>query len=213
MGWWILLGLLGLLLILLLIPVVAHVSFRQEAQAELSWLFFRWKLYPLPEEEEAQPEEEETAAPQPAKKKKKVAKGEKMSFPQMVSLVLDVGSKLLPLVGKLCRHIVFYDLHLRILVAGEDAAVTAINCGRYNGWIGGVYATLQHLFTLKDPDIVIRPDFTGTETQIDFRCKIRLRPLIALVMAIRMAAVFFISLIQHKDNQTQGGVKYESTSH
>lgn len=190
---WFLLVLLGLLLLLLAMPVVLFAEYEGDFTLTLGYLFFHLKLWPQPPGEEKPPEEKK---PQPKKTEKpEQSKKEKPSHQEMFALAKELLEGLWPPVRWLLQTIVCYDVFFGMRVAGEDAAQTAISCGRYNAAAFGLCGFLNNFIRLKRVRISIFPDFIQEESEIRFRGKVRFIPLAVLAAGIAILVALLVKLI------------------
>ena len=83
---------------------------------------------------------------------------------------------------------IWVSVWVRWPIKGTDAADTALSFGRWNGWIGGVCATLSHVvqFRLRKLDLI--PDFQG---EYEGEEMVQLRITAILGMAL-VAVIFFL---------------------
>lgn len=83
---------------------------------------------------------------------------------------------------------IWVSVWVRWPIQGTDAADTALSFGRWNGWIGGICATLSHVvqFRLRKLDLI--PDFQG---EYEGEEMVQLRITAILGMAL-VAAIFFL---------------------
>ena len=88
-----------------------------------------------------------------------------------------------------------------MVVAGEDAADTAMAYGRVNAVVYTAYALALGFLRIEKPDIQIRPDFTAEEGKVDFASRARLTPLVALGAAIRIGCAFLVKTMRRKHAQ------------
>ena len=214
---WILGGGLLCLLALLLLPVTLFASYQEETfRLELRYLFFRIPLYPGKEEE---PQEESASNTGGGPVGKPKEESSRPSLGELFSMSMELLHSLWPPVRWLLKTMVFHDVFFGMRVCGEDAAQTAIDCGRYNAVVFGICAALKNFFQLKRVKISIFPDFSRQEGEIRFWGSLRLIPLTALLAGIAILCallVRFLPRFLHKEkeeqpihsttNQNKGGV-------
>mgnify|MGYP003375766536 CR=1 FL=1 len=168
---WIFAGLCGLLLCLLSLPVVLQAEYNGELTVWVRYFFLRYQVFPRPPGEEKPPEEKKPKPPQEEKPKR----------PQKVRWLL--------------KTVVFYDIFFGMRVAEDDAAQTAISCGRDNAAAFGICGFLENLFQLKRVKISVFPDFTQEESAVCFRGKVRMIPLAALAAGLAILAALLVKLL------------------
>ena len=189
MAGWIFAGLGILLLCLLLLPVVFQAEYDGELTVWVRYVFLRRQILPRPPGKEKPPEGEKASPPQGESTKK--PQKEKLSAGELFSLSKTILEGLWPPLRRLLKTVVFYDIFFGMRVAEEDAAQTAISCGRYNAAAFGICGFLENFFQIKRVKISIFPDFTQEESAVRFRGKVRVIPLAALAAGIAA----FISLL------------------
>lgn len=189
---YIILVLLALVILLLCIPVAVVLIYRtdEQPQAYLRWLFLKFDLQPR------EPQE-----PGPAKKAgHKPAKRKPMEFTELAGAALDLLSSAKGGTKLLIRRFRIYKLRLRMMVAEDDAAETAISYGKVNAAVYGAYAFAQNFLNMDRPDIEIRPDFIAGEGSVDFELRGRLLPIVAVAAAVRIGLGFLVKTIRRKKN-------------
>ncbi|MCI8492029.1 DUF2953 domain-containing protein [Anaerotruncus sp.] len=192
----VLLAILALLLLLLCIPIVGSARFDSDAPGEayVQWLFYRrWllgrKKPPRPKKKQEQPPKQAPVAPAGKEKKDlSAAIGTAMDF----IASLGSGAKML------LRRVCIYHVHLRVVVAEDDAAQTAIAFGRMNALVYTAYTAARGLFHLKKPDILITPDFMAQEGSWQFEARGRLLPIAAVAAAVRIGAAFLVKTVKRQ---------------
>lgn len=173
---YILLGLIALLCLLLFSDIRIRVIYGDNPSFRVGYLFFH---YPL--KEPKQPKKprlpKKSKKPQPEKPVRKEA-------PINLVVALRLLKDSVGLLGKLVAQTRIRPCKVRILVAEEDAAETAISYGRYCALLGLLEALLKASFKKVSTDFAVgwnfEPEQTGTK--VDFRLVLRLR-LIWVVLA------------------------------
>ena len=136
-------GLLLLILLILIVPVRLRVTYDQTLTAKLRVLFLiPYTLYD--ERGPEKPKKEKAKADKPAKaKKKKEKKSASHLFKEraaelktrgaagLLDWLRDIARLVLGATKRLLRAITVRRLDLRMCVVGEDAADTALTCGRF----------------------------------------------------------------------------------
>ena len=192
----VLLAILALLLLLLCIPIVGSARFSSDAPGEayVRWLFYRRQLLGKKQKKRSrakkkQKKQKEQMPAAPAKK-------EKRDFAAIIGAdfvaSLGGGTKML------LRHVRVYRVRLRVVVAEDDAAQTAITFGRMNALVYSAYTAAQGLLNLKKPDILITPDFMAQEGSWQFEARGRLLPIVAAAAAVRIGAAFLVKTVKRQ---------------
>ena len=191
----VLLAILALLLLLLCIPIVGSARFSSDAPGEayVRWLFYRRQLLGKKQKKRSR-----------AKKKQKKqmpaapAKKEKRDFAAIIGAAMDFVASLGGGAKMLLRHVRVYRVRLRVVVAEDDAAQTAITFGHMNALIYTAYTAARGLFNLKKPDILITPNFMAQEGSWQFEARGRLLPIVAAAAAVRIGAAFLVKTVKRQ---------------
>lgn len=156
----VILGLLLLFLLLLLLPCRIGLHLHEgNFTAELRYLIFRLPLLPLPEKAEKPQKQKEPKAPAaPEEKKKKAAR---RPFLDYIQLFNDALPDLQQSFRRILRHITLRQCRIRLTVAQEEAADTAIRYGRANLLLYNIYAFLAHHIRIREYRVQIDQDYTG----------------------------------------------------
>lgn len=158
---WVLLGLLALVVLLLALPATFSVRYAQGQLTAYARIFFvKIKLYPRPPKTREKPapvKAEKPAGDEAEKhgKKKKRSPAETLDFAKRLAGAGWAAMKLF------FRHARFHGIELVLPVHAEDAADTALRCGKIQALIGAVRALLEERLHLGYKRLVLIPDFTG----------------------------------------------------
>lgn len=198
---YVLLGILAAILLLLCIPVrfILRYCTGKTPVGVLRWLFFQIDLLKAAERKtiDVDTRAKEETAPRPKKEKKP------LEFSRMLGSVADLLSSLKGGAGMIIRRFRIYRVRLSMVVAGEDAAETAVDYGKCNAAVYSAYALAKNFLNLKNPEIEIRPDFVSGKGSVDFEMRGRLLPIVALGAAVRIFAAFLVKTIQRKKLQQE----------
>ena len=179
---WVLAAVLLAVLVLLLLPAQAELSY-ESGQFSLrgGFLDLLLPLYPYKRGKKKK-------SPAASKKKQapvKAAGHAKRKITPRLALQILASSGWA--IKKLCRSVHIRDLCIRHTVQGEDAAQTALTYGRMHAALGTAYAMVRNLFDVQVKSISIQPDFAGqSEAQKHFSCKITAQLYIIVVIAVYM---------------------------
>lgn len=198
---YILLGILAAILLLLCVPVrlILRYCTGKTPVGVLRWLFFQIDLLKAAERKtiDVDTSAKEQTKPHPAKEKKP------LEFSRMLGLIADLLSSLKGGARMIVRRFRIYRVRLSMIVAGEDAADTAIDYGKCNAAVYSAYALAKNFMNLKNPEIEIRPDFVSGNGSVDFEMRGRLMPIVALAAAARIFAAFLVKTIHRKKLQQE----------
>lgn len=182
---WTLLAFLALILLALVLPVRAELEYREGALSMRVRVFgLSFQGYPLPEQlKKRKPKKK--AAKSPKKKKKKEPRLE----PEDIGNLLGAAGTL---IQRMYRMIHITNVILIVPIHREDAAKTALACGKAEAWLSGMAALLQNYFDLRIVQVRVLPDFTNEITAgVYLSCGIGARP-IALVAAGIHALIYMV---------------------
>lgn len=198
---YVLLGILAIIFLLLCIPVRLILRYQTgiEPVGQLRWLFFRIDLLKVVQEKTKEPQKQEPKEKKPAPKKGK----KPLAFSHMLGSILDLLASLKGGVGMIVRGFRLYRVRLLMVVAGEDAAQTAVEYGTCNAMIYSAYALAKNFLNLCNPEIDIRPNFVSEESSVDFEMRGWLLPITLLGAALRIFASFLVKTIQRKKLQQE----------
>ncbi len=210
-----LLGLLGLLLLVLICPVILRVDASNGALAiRVRILGLQFKVFPLkeksPEEQAAAEarkaakaekkalEKEKKAAQAQAAAQKAAAEGaplpKKKTFVQTLTFdkVCDLLALAKDAIVKVLRGFSIPTFHLYAHLNGGDAANTAIMYGGACSFMGAVMPHLERVCRIRKTDIQLYPAFEG-ETVFDLTVTIRTVP-IRLVTDALILLIHFLKI-------------------
>jgi hypothetical protein len=135
-----------------------------------------------PESPESQ--SSETASPLPeteAQASDKTSKSKK-SLAEIIELAKSVKEKLGIIYGssskglrRIMRRIIVDSVMVDFTIRGNDAAKTAVNYGILSGVIYAIIAVVSSLAVVYIDNCDIACDFNGTESEINFRFKVKIR--------------------------------------
>jgi hypothetical protein len=199
---YIVLGVIAVILLLLLIPIRLSLVFKDRLSLTLSYLFFRFPLYP--NEKRVKPSD---YTPRKLRKKKrklrkkrlieKAAAAHKAKKPKMT---LEKRLRQLRLILSVLKGVyenILSAVHLRVkrlfvTVATDDAAKTAILYGVAAQSTSYLLALLSSYTktTVKSGDADVIADFCGTESTLDASLVFWATPLSLLCLGIRAAFLF-----------------------
>lgn len=190
-GWSVLGLLLFLILVLLFIPIGAHVKYTEEKlYAAVKISSFEYKL--LPREKKANPKEEHPNKP----KEKKAAEDnatpkQKKSFPFNFEEILELLKKAIKSLGKFGKLTV-HRFMLHFIAAGNDPYKTAMTYNYINAALSSLAPICVKSFKIKDDvDVWTNVDFVQDKMKIETELSITLR----LAQILRVALVFVFSAL------------------
>ena len=199
MGWYILLGLLALVLVLLLLPIrVLAVYVGGACRVWIRYLWLQIPLYPRPPKGKKQGQKkkrEKTPPPAEGEKKQK-----KVPLSQTVEIILlAIRSALRPL-EKLAGRIRF-SVWLELIISQEEAMDTALGYGRAHWTVSAAFAALSNFFRIRLRRVWIRPDFLRQEGDAWARVQVAFAPWMALAAALSFGFHFIKGFLQRQSRQ------------
>ena len=196
---WALLCVPALLLLALCVPVRFGAAYRtgERPRAWLAWLFLKLDLTSVGEKGQKPPKKPKKPK-EPKPPKEKPAGKKPLEFSEQLGLIVDLLASLKGAAGMVVRNFKLYKIRLFLVVAGEDAAETAIRYGRVNAAVYGAYAAAKNFLRIGRPEIEIRPDFISGEALVDFEARGRLVPLVAVWAGLRAGLTFLKKTLRRR---------------
>lgn len=184
---WTLLCMLALILLALVLPVRAAIEYREGAlSVQIRCLGLRFRAYSLSERWKKRGLSKRA----PKERKKRRAEGGKKNKPSLEWADLQ---GLLGMAGTFTRRalraIHITDIILIVPVHRDDAAQTALACGKTEAWLGGAAALLQNFMELRWIELRVLPDFTDEiKAGVYLSCKVGARPIAFLIAGVHALA-------------------------
>lgn len=197
-----LLGLLGLIVLLLFVPVGADVNYADKTLGvDVRVLFLRFRVLPAKQKKSKKQKEtpEQKKEAEPEKEKKKFTLD---TLKQITDLVAPAGKA----AGYVLKKIKIKRVRVYIDVARAELADTGILAGELWAGIGFLFETLKNIFTVKVDEFFIKPDFDSEESHFDASASAAVRTL--PIFAVIAAFIFLINWLRNKRNteeQSDGG--------
>ena len=231
MVWWILLGILILLLIL---PLGASIFYDADGVRVLVVAGpIRFTVFPIkkkkPKEEalsDDSKKSEETSAEAP-KAEAKVEKPAQTPLPEApkppqppkepeggsFTDFLPLVELALKFVGEFFHKTIHLDvLFLKMTMAGDDPADLAISYG--NAWaaLGNLWPYIDRMFTIKKRDIQIQCDFEGSQTLVNARVDVTVTLARLLGLVINYGVRILIKFLKIQKNRKNSAKKATTTT-
>lgn len=208
---WVLAAILALLLLILLLmlpSVRIRVSMRGgEIKASAHYLIFFYRLHPRPEKPEKKPKKPKPA-PEPEEPEPPPEKADKPSLPEMWKQYKPLLRSAKAAMRYLCKRVVIYKVRARVKVAGPDAHAAALRYASAASLVAALTQVLGWAFTLRRADIQLVPDFIHEQSEYDIAFRVRIRPIYALIMGVRLLIVYLTTARRRKKTR-KGGKQYE----
>lgn len=228
----VLLGIVGLIVLILSVPVKVSLAFDNKIHVTVSYLFIKLNILPVDPNKPKKPAKpKKEPEPKPEKPKDETPKEKKPNpilemvkangYDGMMLVIKNLGRVLGIYGGKIFKSIVFNEIDLYISVGTGDAASTAIKYGEICQKVYPVLGFICSNNIVRKYDILVEPDFLANKTQnelfIDFSITVRkiINATIAMVFRLIFSVVlkFFIGAKKGKDkeqsNNTDSAIKAE----
>lgn len=162
---YIILGILGVLILLLLLPIGVKIRYEDKGlRVQLLIGPVHYQIYPGKRKEK----KEKVKAEGKPKAPKKGA-GEKKEMPRKGGKLSEL-KKYIPtameLLNAIRKRLVLRKLTLLVNLAGDDPCDLALDYGKANGAIGSGMALLEQAFRVKKRDVQVFCDFLAVETEV-----------------------------------------------
>ena len=179
MGWWIALGILAVILLLLWLPLRLEAVYDGGCRVRLRWIFLRFGLLGYPKPTRRRPKKTGGAAP--AKKPKKPFRP--AALLELVRTLAALLRAAIPPLRWLLRHTTLIRLTARLSMGGEDAAEAALSAGRMQGVLHGLLALLRNAVRVPPRAeilLAIAPDYLSDSSEGEVRLAVEIRPALLL---------------------------------
>lgn len=207
---WIILGIFAFLFLLLLCPITLTASYETQLKAKLRFLFFSYRLAPKKEKKpkkkrKAKKQEEGSPAVQESKLKQLI---KERGFAGFLRLMKELAQLLTEAVKDFLRHANVKELDLRVTVAGEDAADTAVKYGYACSVVYPVVSMITALSGCKNYKVSVIPGFREKESSVFCYIKIRFGPIFLVASGFKALHKYFKLVLNQKKVET---LKMEQT--
>ena len=219
---WILLGLLGLMLLVLLTPVSVRAKYADSLEVWLGLGPVKLRAFPLKKRQnrKKQPKKEKKTKEKKAKQKPETEKAAKKPALKIETPTLDQLPDYLRLgadaLGSM-RRILVREFRLSLTLGGDDAAKTALNYGRVAALFSLLGPLLDRAVRVRRKDVSVETDFSGGPNRAAGEIEIAACPLRLVIAGLKLLFAFLA--LQRKtarektnDNETKGGNEHEQYS-
>lgn len=205
-----LLGLLGCLILLLILPVFVRIRYREELSVCVRVLGIPVYRYASAEEKPDKPQKQKKKATDKPKKEKKkdglfadLAKDLKTGG---VSAALGTVKALAKLaigtLKRVFRAITVDRLQLQLRIAAEDAASTAIDTGRVCAVLYPSLSALQCALRIRHREVTVTPDYLAEKGQVTADVRLHIIPM-RLLWAALWTVLKFGTVWANKTKETK----------
>ncbi len=191
----IILGIIAVILILLMFPLKIWLDYGEETKLRAGYMFLKFTLYPEKPKKpkKKKPEKKKPEEEKPKEKKPGMVKQllDKHGVSGIIDILKEAAAIVTDVLKKLGRHLYITRLNIRICVAGEDAADTAIKYGYVCSAVYLPVSVLREHSVVKKHSIDISAGFLAEKTaaELELTAKIRLLFLIPAMLSALFKAV------------------------
>lgn len=210
----VLLVILAVLLLILYTPIILRIEIEEDTKLTLYLFFIPIKINLDKEEKEEKP-----------KKKKKIKKEveedldikieKKETLSQKIQEVLGyvkLGGKIIgrdfkPII-KFLGGITVYKLRLVIIIKGDDSAEVAMKYGKVVALVNGAYVVINNFIKVEKEEILIIPEFVGTDNQTQASFRVRT----TAVAMLYVAGIVLVRAVKYGLQGKKKGLKMSDDS-
>lgn len=219
MGWYIVLGILIFLILILTIPVHVIIKYDEHAELDIRYLFISYQLIPGKKEsgkKESRKKEEPEKTGKPAGMKKTSARPHKKEMKPLDFLyeIENFFDRYARGVGIILRNFRIHDFTGFWKVTGEDAADCAIRYGRICAVLGGIMSYLNNIIKTEKIRLRVFPDFVGEEDVVRASADFQFNPIVALYGLIVIAVQYISGKSDREKNRHRknGNSEYKNNN-
>ena len=181
--WYSLLGVLVLLIVVLSVPVSARIAYEDDLLIRIRFMGIPITLAPRAEKKKKKSlPRKKSAKTSTAKSKKKSSSKLKELMKLMkqddlagtLHFLREVARLVAKTIGKLLRSITVTRFDLQVLVASNEAAVTAQHYGKVCGVLYPALASIESVVRIRERNICIEPNFLMEKSVVRFDVHLRL---------------------------------------
>ncbi len=198
---YILLGVLGLILLLLLLPVRVGLRYQEDLRVWVGYGPVRFRIYPSRRKKKDRQRKGKPDAKRRSPQKKAASVSDKLSEiadnmkRDSLSETLHEVQAFLQLVGRIARQLLravtVSRLHVKIQVSAGEAADTAVRYGQVCSALFPALATLEQTLHIRNRQVEVTPGFGQEESRVWADIQVRAIPLRLLFVAL-MALLGFV---------------------
>ena len=181
--WYSLLGVLVLLIVVLSVPISAHIAYDGKLLIRIRFLGIPITLAPQKEKKSKKTSlsKKKKAKTSATKKKKSSSKLKELvelmkqdDLAGTLRFLRAVARLAAKTIGKLLRSITVKRFDLLVVVASNDAAVTAQRYGKVCGVLYPALASIESVMRIRERDIRMEPNFLMEKSVVRFDVRLRL---------------------------------------
>lgn len=210
---YVILGILLLIFLLLLCPVTVRLDYTDKLSVMIRFLFLKFRISPPDKEKIEKDGKKKTAKTGMGKKDEKQKKEfwrtiyEEEGFSGALHFLKGIADILKNAAQGILSHLVIRLLDVRLIIAGEDAANTAI---LYGGVCSAVFPLLSWICScakVRKYNADIRPDFIAPKSQAEIALELSIRPIFVLGTGAGGLYSYIKNIVLARNKQKQGGAE------
>ncbi len=187
-GWYILIGIILFIALILIIPVGIDASFEKDLSAKLKIAFVPITLYPprpkKPKKEKKKKEKPKQEEEKPKEKKTNIIKEKGIDW--LIEVIRQAATIAGGMLRDFFRHLVIKKLNISITYAGENAEDTAVKYGYFCLSVYPAVSILASVAKCKKYGVDIAPNFEeGAESVYSVEASLRIRVFWVVALVLR----------------------------
>ena len=179
-------ALLLLLVLLLILPLKVELSFFEDFKVKVKFLGFT--LYPQKPKNEKKATREKSDETKPNLKEKNLFEKlvEKREFKGAINELFTLFKAVIIPLKKFLKRIKFRNIKVSIVVAGDDAAQTAINYGTVCSAVYPVLSIFQNIANSKYKKIDVTSNFESGKSSFEFSLDVKASIWVLLIFGFKI---------------------------
>ena len=188
------LSIIAFLVVITVIPMYVEITFKEELQIKLRYLFFKFNLFKDTKKKANKGDEKEEQS-----KSKSIRDTFKdQGLNGIIGLIKEISRLALGILRRLFSHIIIDDLNMNFIIVGNDAADTAVKYGYACATIFPSLNIIMNIANCKRRTVKIKPGFDENESEIEFLIKFHIKPIFAISTLIIAAFKYIKWVIKTK---------------
>lgn len=183
---YILLAIAAFFALILTTPIKLYIKFADSFFCTLRIRFVKIQLYPAKPKKKKPKKKSEKKPEKKSEEKEKKNIFTQKGFSGLVDILKQTASLAKGVLKDFFKHIIIKDFSLSVRIAGDDAADTAIEYGKYCSVIYPLVSTVVTATKCKGYGVDIVPDFDEkAETKVYFSAEVKIRLFWLLLIVLR----------------------------
>ncbi len=174
----IILGVLAIILALLFVPLKLFISFDEDLKANITYFGFKIKT--------DKPLKKSSSSEKNSNNQENILKKlySENSFKEFLNIIFSFLKTVFNQLKFIIKHIRIYNFDLKIWVATEDAAKTAIEYGVVSTAVYNFLQFVSGIANLKLKKVDIYSDFESKKSKVIFSSSVKISPIFLIISAI-----------------------------